>query len=162
MRPRTRSSSVGSPKPVSDVPLVPVTPTVSSPAVGEPLATPNVDIESPQFQIILAREIARALAQRDEGANTVAPLGTLDIASRVEQPMSVQPSSTSQEVTVDPNLAPLQRLLSDEMFESDIARFLAQNNNASGNPLANELNNVGNSPSNNIQHQRQRSPNSEG
>ena len=119
---------MGSPKPASDIPLVPVTPGVSTPAVAGPLPTINVDVESPEFQAILAREIARALAQRDEGANTVAPLGTLDIASRVDQAMSVQPSSTSQEATVDPNLLPLQRLLSDEMFESDVARFIAQNN----------------------------------
>ena len=150
MRPRTRSSSLSSPRAVTESGRVARTP-VQPVFVAEIFpATPKVAPESIPLEEIVAREIAKALARRDEGVIIVAPSGTLDLASRVGSPQSNQPSSTSQVVLVDPKTVPSHRPSLEQFMAEQLARFHAENNEAMGITLASSTNNVGNSPSNDI------------
>ena len=95
-----------------------------------PPATPKVAPESIPLEEIVAREIAKALARRDEGVTIVAPAGVLDLASRVGSPQSNQPSSTSQVVLVDPNSLLPQRPSLEQFMAEQLARYHSENNEA--------------------------------
>ena len=145
---RTRSSSLSSPRVVTESGRVARTPVQTVFVAETPPATPKVAPESIPLEEIVAREIAKALARRDEGVIIVAPSGTLDLASRVGSPQSNQPSSTSQVVLVDPKTVPSHRPSLEQFMAEQLARFHAENNEAMGITLASSTNNVGNSPSN--------------
>ena len=83
---RTRSTSLSSPRVISDSGRVARTP-IQPPVVAEiPPATPKVAPESIPLEEIVAREIAKALAQRDEGVIIVAPAGIGWVRHRATNP----------------------------------------------------------------------------
>ncbi len=96
-----------------------------------------VDTTTPQFVDAVAREVARLLRQAEENPIIDAPLGAIDIASRVDQPLGNQPSSANPVDRVNPSSnRPLSPVVS-ELGSISVGRQSNEEFSEGGNPRKN-------------------------